>query len=93
MIEDTLDMEEDEELEEEADAEVDKVLFTLTDGKLGLAGPVNTELLVSFLVYSCGCSTLDVHPSLQRMPWKTRRQNRWRSTGSNWTACLALSHC
>ncbi|KAL9712916.1 Vacuolar protein-sorting-associated protein 24 [Leucoagaricus gongylophorus] len=45
MIEDTLDMEEDEELEEEADAEVDKVLFTLTDGKLGLAGPVNTELL------------------------------------------------
>lgn len=44
MLEDTLDMEEDEELEEEADAEVDKVLFDLTDGKLGLAGPVGTEL-------------------------------------------------
>lgn len=46
MVEDTLDMDEDEELEEEADAEVDKVLFDLTDGKLGLAGSVSTELPV-----------------------------------------------
>jgi len=51
MLDDTLDMEEDEELEEEADAEVDKVLFALTDGKLGLADPVNTELPVSFLIF------------------------------------------
>jgi len=51
MLDDTLDMEEDEELEEEADAEVDKVLFSLTDGKLGLADPVNTELPVSFLIF------------------------------------------
>jgi len=51
MLDDTLDMEEDEELEEEADAEVDKVLFALTDGKLGVADSVNTELPVSFLIF------------------------------------------
>ncbi|EKM80094.1 hypothetical protein AGABI1DRAFT_127772 [Agaricus bisporus var. burnettii JB137-S8] len=44
MLEDTLEIEEDEELEEEAGAEVDKVLFELTDGKLGLIGPVGTGL-------------------------------------------------
>ena len=44
MLEDTLEMDEDEELEEEADAEVDKVLFDLTNGKLGQAGTVSTEL-------------------------------------------------
>jgi hypothetical protein len=47
MLEDTLDMDDDDELEEEADAEVDKVLFELTDGKLGEAGKVSTELPVS----------------------------------------------
>ncbi|KAJ7276457.1 Snf7-domain-containing protein [Mycena haematopus] len=44
MVADTLDLEEDEELEEEADAEVDKVLAELTDGKLGLAGSAGTDL-------------------------------------------------
>lgn len=38
MMDDTLALEEDEEIEEEADAEVDKVLFDLTNGKLGQAG-------------------------------------------------------
>lgn len=47
MLEDTLEMEEDEEIEEEADAEVDKVLFELTDGKLGQVGTVGVELPVS----------------------------------------------
>lgn len=47
MMDDTLAMDEDEELEEEADAEVDKVLFDLTNGKLGQAGSVQTELPVS----------------------------------------------
>lgn len=47
MLDDTLDMDEDEELEEEADAEVEKVLFELTNGKLGEAGSVGTELPVS----------------------------------------------
>ncbi|KAI5825108.1 Snf7-domain-containing protein [Schizophyllum commune Tattone D] len=45
MTEDMLDMDaDDEELEEEADAEVDQVLFALTDGKLGQAGSVSTEV-------------------------------------------------
>ncbi|KAL4241968.1 Snf7 family protein [Abortiporus biennis] len=44
MMDDTLALDEDEEIEEEADAEVDKVLFDLTNGKLGQAGAVRTEL-------------------------------------------------
>ncbi|KAJ6539398.1 Snf7-domain-containing protein [Mycena capillaripes] len=44
MLENTLEMDEDEELLDEADAEVDKVLAELTDGKLGLAGSAGTEL-------------------------------------------------
>ncbi|TDL29592.1 Snf7-domain-containing protein [Rickenella mellea] len=44
MLEDTLEMEDDEEIEEEADAEVEKVLFEITDGKLGAAGSVKTDL-------------------------------------------------
>ncbi|PCH41043.1 vacuolar sorting protein VPS24 [Wolfiporia cocos MD-104 SS10] len=44
MLDDTLEMDDDEELEEEADEEVDKVLFDLTNGKLGQAGTVGTEL-------------------------------------------------
>ncbi|KZV75195.1 vacuolar sorting protein Vps24 [Peniophora sp. CONT] len=40
MLDDIVDVEEDEELEDEANEEVDKVLFDLTDGKLGQAGSV-----------------------------------------------------
>jgi charged multivesicular body protein 3 len=47
MMEETLDTVDDDEIEEEADAEVDKVLFELTDGKLGQAGKVGGELPVS----------------------------------------------
>ena len=47
MLEDTLDMDDDQDLEEEADAEVDKVLYELTDGKLGEAGKVSNDLPVS----------------------------------------------
>ena len=47
MLEDVLEMDEDEELEEEADAEVEQVLFDITDGKLGAAGSVKTDLPVS----------------------------------------------
>ncbi len=46
MLDDTLQMEDDEELEEEADAEVDKVLYDLTEGKLGQAGTVKEDLPV-----------------------------------------------
>lgn len=49
MMEDLLDVEEDDELEEEADAEVEKVLFDITDGKLGAAGTVKNDLPVSYL--------------------------------------------
>ncbi|KAF9652163.1 vacuolar sorting protein Vps24 [Thelephora ganbajun] len=44
MVGDMFDAEEDEDIEQEADAEVDKVLFDLTNGKLGQAGTVGTEL-------------------------------------------------
>jgi charged multivesicular body protein 3 len=48
MVDETLEMvDDDEELEEEADAEVDAVLFNITEGKLGKAGQVGTELPVS----------------------------------------------
>ncbi|CAE6394781.1 unnamed protein product [Rhizoctonia solani] len=45
MLDETLEgLDEDEELEVEADEEVEKVLFELTDGKLGQAGKVGGEL-------------------------------------------------
>jgi len=45
MVEETLEgIDEDECLEEEADAEVEKVLFEITDGKLGQVGRVSTAL-------------------------------------------------
>ena len=50
MLDDTLAMEDDEELEEEANAEVDKVLYDLTEGKLGQAGTVKEDLPVCFLL-------------------------------------------
>ena len=46
MMDDALDVQEEDEIEEEANAEVDKVLFELTNGKLGEAGSVGTELPV-----------------------------------------------
>lgn len=52
MMDDTLEgLDDDEELEEEADEEVEKVLFQLTDGKLGQAGKVGGELPVSRIVH------------------------------------------
>lgn len=57
MIDETVQLEDDEELEAEADAEVDKVLFELTDGKLGQAGSVGTELPASN-VLDCSISYL-----------------------------------
>lgn len=53
MLEETIQLDDDEELEEEADAEVDKVLYELTDGKLGQIGTVGTELPVgSCIIFS-----------------------------------------
>jgi charged multivesicular body protein 3 len=47
MLDDAMNVEEDEEVEVEADEEVDKVLFELTNGKLGQAGTVETQPPVS----------------------------------------------
>jgi hypothetical protein len=58
MMEDVLEMDEDEELEEEADGEVDKILFELTDGKLGMAGSVSAELPVCLNDYVPSCLSL-----------------------------------
>ena len=54
MLEDTLDVDEDEELEQEADAEVDRVLFEITDGKLGEASLVGADLPVSYVLVPHG---------------------------------------
>jgi len=78
MLDDTLDnFEEEEELEEEADAEVEKVLFELTDGKLGQAGSVGTELPVSSHPDFRDSSSYPVS-LLSPTPWPTkRRTKRW----------------
>jgi len=84
MLEDTLEMDEDEEITEEADAEVDKVLFELTNGKLGQAGMVGTELPVSGfqehwlrMEYLCPSS-------LCRTSWRTKRQRgQWNNTDNS----------
>jgi charged multivesicular body protein 3 len=50
MLDDAMNFEEVEGVEEEADEEVDKVLFELTNGKLGQAGTVETQPPVSMLL-------------------------------------------
>lgn len=86
MLDDTLEMDDDEELEEEADAEVDKVLFDLTDGKLGQAGSVQTELPVSVLSFELGGAHADVGVARSRHKTSSTRRRpkkRWRSTESS----------
>lgn len=56
MLDDTLQFEDDEELDVEADAEVDKVLYDLTEGKLGQAGTVKEDLPVCAVV----CTALSI---------------------------------
>lgn len=58
MIDDTLEMDEDSELEDEADEEVDKVLYELTDGKLGQAGAVTDTLPVRLMPFRLALFTL-----------------------------------
>jgi charged multivesicular body protein 3 len=74
MLEDTLQMDEDEEIEEEADAEVDKVLFELTNGKLGQAGTVTTELPVCDAPMLSNSSRLRVCTRHNKINWRTRRR-------------------
>jgi len=60
MLDDTLEgLDEDSELEDEAEEEVDRVLYEITDGKLGVAGagkelPVRGKLFPALLgTYAC----------------------------------------
>lgn len=93
-MDDTLAMEDDEEIEEEADAEVDKVLYDLTNGKLGLAGPAQTAPPVSkiqFLRMHIQ-RLMDFISNRQRSNSKTRKQNAlWNSTDNNSAVCSAGS--
>jgi charged multivesicular body protein 3 len=68
MLEDTLDMEEDEEIDVEADVEVDKILFELTNGKLGLAGSAGTKLPVR------GFNMISIHQYLNIVSQQTQDQ-------------------
>jgi hypothetical protein len=84
MMDDTLDMQEDEDIEEEADAEVDKVLFELTDGKLGVVGSVGTELPVSV----CLSSSIDLeltklHRHSKQGRKRKRQREQWNNIGNN----------
>ncbi len=49
MIQDTIELQDDDGIEDEAQGEVDKVLFEMTDGLLGQAGAVGADLEVCFL--------------------------------------------
>ena len=71
MLEETLNMEDDEEIEEEADAEVEKVLYEITDGKLGAIGNVQTELPVSRKIYM-----LIIFSDNRCSQYRTRRRQR-----------------
>jgi len=84
MVEDTLNMEEDDEIEEEADVEVDKVLFELTDGKLGEAGAAGTELPVTFKLFSPSETVLTKESYSHCKTSRTRkRRGQWRSIDSS----------
>lgn len=82
MMEESLDsVDADDELEEEADAEVDKVLFELTDGKLGQAGKVGSELPVCppFLkLCNPNLGTTKLTGDRHRKRTKRRAKQRWR---------------
>lgn len=81
-MDDTLAVEDDEELEEEADAEIDKVLFDLTNGKLGQAGTVQSELPVRPLLSSRAWRLTTSSP--RRTSSKTRRQKEsWSNTDNS----------
>lgn len=84
MLDDTLQFEDDEELDVEADAEVDKVLYDLTEGKLGQAGTVKEDLPVRVASAPLWLSLTADYRSHYRTRWRTRRRNeRWSNIDSN----------
>ena len=75
MMDDTLAVEEDEEIEAEADEEVDKVLFDLTNGKLGLAGSAPAAPVSGSVDYLRSNGSHFFQSKPRRRNWKTRRQS------------------
>lgn len=90
-MEETMDGLDDEELEEEADEEVDKVLFELTDGKLGQAGRVGGELPVCDSTAGRGSALPSARQLFRVVSELTaRRTRRTRPrTRPRWRACSA----
>lgn len=83
MLAETLEMDEDEELEEEADAEVDKVLFELTNGKLGEAGTVGINLPVN-LLFSGLIQDTEMLYSQWKTNWRKKKPKEiWRDIDRN----------
>lgn len=85
MLQDTLEMNEDDEIEEEADAEVEQVLFELTNGKLGTAGTVSTELPVRDFLFPT--LSFQTHLCFREQMLKSRTpklRGRWKTTELNW---------
>jgi hypothetical protein len=80
-----LNMEDDDELEEEADAEVDKVLFDITDGKLGAAGTAENNLPVSDLTVANLSSIIIYLFHRARKRWTRKKRRIWSSTRSSLT--------
>ena len=84
MMDDTLAMEDDEEVEEEADAEVDKVLFDLTNGKLGQAGTVQSELPVRLSTDIVSLRVPNLMYSRSKINSRMRRRKElWSNTDSS----------
>lgn len=86
MLEDTLEgLDEDPELEEEAEEEVDRVLFEITDGKLGVAG-AGKELPVRICIY-LNCARFSPSRRLSTTRKRKRSQTRkWHVCRLNSTA-------
>jgi charged multivesicular body protein 3 len=51
MMNDAIEMRDEEDIEEEAAEEVDKILYELTDGLLGEIGPVGKKIKVHFIFF------------------------------------------
>jgi len=82
MLDEAMVVEEDEGVEEEADEEVDKVLFELTNGKLGQAGTVDTQIPVSTLLPDPSSLNNKILYRLLRST-RSRQRGRWNATGNN----------
>jgi hypothetical protein len=84
MLDDAMNTEDDEEVEVEADEEVDKVLFELTNGKLGQAGTVDTQPPVSTLPpYKLSLNRMILCRLLR--PMRSKQRGRWSATGNSST--------